>query len=976
MKKAFLGIVLFAWTAALTAQSSFYYPYYGKNKVATIRLNWKFIETRHFAIYTYVDNLELQRKLARFSEKAYTKLSQLLNIEVDKKTPILYYVNLTDFEESNLYPGYMPPGSIEGMAESLAHRIMIHGVRSDDELNRLILHELAHIFEYEILYKSFSFSNFDMSPPPDWIMEGFAEFATNHWEPFNWLTVQDAVLSDNLPEIRPDGNLGITSGTNRSAYEFGHVIFDFLYHKYGETGVRKLLTSLKHGGLIGKRRGVSEIFNYPPKQFNFELKKYARELFKKFVSRENPEEYSFPIGPDFPFAYSFSHRISPTGELLAVQTVNFHSYKIDLILISMKDGQVVKSLTPGFASSYDEILYRFTPDGGNSFAWDPAGEKIVFFARQEYKFFLIMIDVLDGRILRKINLQRLQSPSSPCFHPQNGRIYFTAVENSQGAVYQFDPLSGLISRVTSGKLFIRSLDISPDGKKWVYTAAVGLYNKLFLAPGDNPEAAEPLSGGTWDDINPSFASDSRSIYFSSNEREAFNIYRLDLDTRQVERFTDVRTANFFPLQIPNDPAAVVISSYHKGSFLLFKKDVSQALETQPLTPPAPAAISAPSVASAGESSPPATDGAAAPLAQLPQLDLSQNAESETMFTGSEKKYQPFKRMLITSLPPVQVAVTTDGDFLGSSYLTASDLMGDHNFVFYLYTIYGYRSFHLAYVNQKSRWQYMLHTFQEKQGFYSPYGNEYNLTRQKRTGAEIVAFYPINQFYRCEFLAAIYKQGINAAIYGDSNYSQYFNGWALPLEAALVGETTRFAEYGPNMGHTFRLAISQTVPVSSSFMKSFTVEADLRKYIRLSGDTLFAFRLNGFYSGGSNPQVYWTGGDNSLRVAQFRTVIGSRGFFFNAEFRLPLIQVALTPLGQIGPVRGTLFFDVGWLGFKEDTFRFFVKGEGLRLQDPLSSYGMGIEIFLLGFPLHFEWVHKTDWKTSSYNGACFWIGYDF
>ena len=65
--------------------------------------------------------------------------------------------------------------------------------------------------------------------------------------------------------------------------------------------------------------------------------------------------------------------------------------------------------------------------------------------------------------------------------------------------------------------------------------------------------------------------------------------------------------------------------------------------------------------------------------------------------------------------------------------------------------------------------------------------------------------------------------------------------------------------------------------------------------------------------------------------------------------------------------------------------------GLRLVDARASYGIGLETFALGFPVHIDWSWKTllnkDWEDqlfAAYGGSTefrkpkvtFWIGYDF
>ena len=66
--------------------------------------------------------------------------------------------------------------------------------------------------------------------------------------------------------------------------------------------------------------------------------------------------------------------------------------------------------------------------------------------------------------------------------------------------------------------------------------------------------------------------------------------------------------------------------------------------------------------------------------------------------------------------------------------------------------------------------------------------------------------------------------------------------------------------------------------------------------------------------------------------------------------------------------------------------------GFRLVDGRASYGLGLETFALGFPIHFDWSWRTlfnkGWEDvvfAQYDGGgaawrkprfAVWIGYDF
>jgi hypothetical protein len=51
--------------------------------------------------------------------------------------------------------------------------------------------------------------------------------------------------------------------------------------------------------------------------------------------------------------------------------------------------------------------------------------------------------------------------------------------------------------------------------------------------------------------------------------------------------------------------------------------------------------------------------------------------------------------------------------------------------------------------------------------------------------------------------------------------------------------------------------------------------------------------------------------------------------------------------------------------------------GFRLLDARASFGMGLQLFFLGYPLHFDWSKATDLQVNSAGWRFdFWVGYDF
>jgi len=177
----------------------------------------------------------------------------------------------------------------------------------------------------------------------------------------------------------------------------------------------------------------------------------------------------------------------------------------------------------------------------------------------------------------------------------------------------------------------------------------------------------------------------------------------------------------------------------------------------------------------------------------------------------------------------------------------------------------------------------------------------------------------------------------------------------------------------------------------------------------------------------------------MRGYDYLQFAGQNVVFANAELRFPLIEAALTPIGVIGGIRGVFYANIGggwfngqpssdpclgggntgytfWtnssqicrpvVGYQTDPFGAPVQGpdglpilqygpprtiSGFRLQDGRASYGVGLETFALGFPIHFDWSWRTlfnkqwedalfaaDGGSSNFRHPRFavWIGYDF
>jgi outer membrane protein assembly factor BamA len=246
-----------------------------------------------------------------------------------------------------------------------------------------------------------------------------------------------------------------------------------------------------------------------------------------------------------------------------------------------------------------------------------------------------------------------------------------------------------------------------------------------------------------------------------------------------------------------------------------------------------------------------------------------------------------------------------------------------------------------------------------------------------------------------------------------------SGTYVPLGINFVQETTIFREFGPLAGNTMRVSYEIAPNIAGKTLSRQTTDIDARYYQRIGASGLLALRARNFRSWGDAPDFMYFGGNSEMRGYEYLEFVGDNSSFFNAELRFPFIEAMLTPVGILGGIRGVFFANMGgahfkgqpfkWLSRKSEAYTPIVGFEqlnivqqapifgtpttvsGLRLVDARASYGLGLETFALGFPIHFDYAWKTlfnkDWedlKFAAFGGSSkfrkpkfsVWIGYDF
>ena len=1000
--------VLAAAAPAAEAQTG-YIPYYGKNAIRYDRFEWHIYQTDHFEIYYYPEIEQHLERIAGYAESAYQHVSSELKHDLAFRVPLILFTTSAEFWQQNVIPGAAQEG-VGAFAEPSRSRIVMPIDEPSDLLYRLITHELTHVFQFDIIPTGLIRRNM-----PLWTMEGMSDYMTGYWRPLDLMTVRDAAVSDIIPKMSEMQDYGGFSNP-RLIYNLGHAAFEFMEARWGKEGVRQYVFALRRSVIGGSDDAYEEAFQMSAEEWDQQFDRYMKERFKPFRDKERPADYGRDLAPD-PRKSRFNNVLSiepsPSGDLLAAMTGNGRDRELDIVLISTRDGEIIRNLTSGFDQSMG-FEYLATPGGRwNSvpwMSWSAQGDRLAYFVRTEKDRSLIVQNVVTRKVELRVPLNDIDAPESPDFSPDGKLIAFSGMRGADANIYTINVDTKEIKALTKDSLPHYAPTWSPDGKFLVYLARVSGNEKLFRVnlDGTNPQQ---LTFGTHDEGGAQFWDADTLVFPStavspaepvepevSRNGQIYNLWTLNLKTNELKQFTDALTGNLCPVVL-RDGSTVKLAfvTYLKGDYglhILERKDEINTVASEDFGAPGPI------------------------------IDF-QAPLTHTLVQDNAKKKGRFEKMFLEGRPPVALGVTSGGDLFGGTMVTFTDVLGDQQFNLFASSVSQYRTLSLSWLNLERRFNWMLQGYSQTQFYYGQVGGVFydpafsgvvdrDLAVATRTirGATAYGIYPFNRYRRMEVYGGINEYVEEFADQGLEQYSQDYqeqiygrqlfnNGMQMPLGLAFVQETTIFREFGPLTGSTMRLAYEVAPKIGDSLTRQ-TLDGDARKYYRLGGTGLLALRARGFKSWGANPSFLYFGGNSELRGYDYLSFAGQNAFFLNAELRFPLIEAMATPIGILGGVRAAFFAGIGGASWSpctdfrcdQDNFQVFANNtqvtqpiigynqdlepiygapivvDGVRLQDARGSYGISLMTFALGFPIHFDWSWRTllnrEWEDAVYS----------
>ncbi len=961
--RSFACAALLAWGAAdLGAQDILTLQLqqgFGKNKVRYRDFQWEILESEHIELHFESEFQNLAVQAIEYLEEGYDHISQILHHELSHRPPVVIYQSHYQFQQTNIFPDFLPPG-VAGFAEPLRFRMVVPFAGDLDEFRNVLVHELAHIFQYDIIHKGpIRRITSPIAQPPTWLMEGMAEYTTPGRNTIDEMVLRDAVLTDGLIPIETM-NQAWGQGNVFLAYKQSHALMEYIAQEYGPEKISRILRlwDSQHDTDKLMDRLIGMDLKTLDEHWSAQMRKAYWPLLQ---TRDYTSEFAEKIGDDDTINSFSSPCWSLSGDMLAVHSSDGIEQHVDII--RLRDASLVERVTGNMrAAAYDHLS-----SGSGTVAWAQDGQTIAFVAKEGPRDRIMLWDLYDKKLVQTLTMPDVDLVESLTWSPDSRQLAFIGTGQGQSDLYIIDVQTGERRQLTGTPEREDYPNWSPDGQRIAFSSKYRNQFDIKIYDLAESTAHTAISSPT-DDLWPQWLPEGNKLLFVSTRDKINDLFVYHLDEGREFRLTRSLSGIMNPALSP-DGRQIVFNTYFKGRSHLYRmampewpevkrKDAQLLARVAEAAPPAEAA--APTAEVLVTEIPPerpvvqgdavlSDQGGIPSLGQVSALKDQGISNDAVLLAGASGPLAPTESQQPKASVPLTAAADSDDDelelrrrrytpklefdgisvqmgyfdgFLSSiAQLSMSDLLGNHSLVLatdYVaaqdisndfnfaasYTYYGKRpTYHVSIFNWN---QYFINN---RNFLVQGSSTTRGISRLQQRGALANASYPLDLYRRLD-LSYTYvgeqEEQVSPFYEPDSTTTS-----AHLFKTAYVHDSITYGLLGATAGKRYFLSAGRTLSLGPTARSFSHLEFDYRHYLRLGRWSVLGLRAYSVGSLGRDALEYNLGGPTwylpfytgfnlntgPLRGYQFSAFTGSRVLLTNVELRVPF-------------VRGILF---GWPG---------------------------------------------------------------
>jgi len=400
---------------------------------------------------------------------------------------------------------------IGGVTELFKNRVVLPFEGSYDQFRHVIHHELVHAIVNDMMYGG----------SIQGIITGKIKLRIPLWVneglaeylSLNWDTKSDMIIRDMaIHEQMPD----VEQLDAYMAYRGGQSVWRYIASTYGREKVGEILLEMKQSQNAEKgfRRALGMDYEDLSEKWHKYLKK---DYWPDVAGREEVEDIAKQLTDhkEEENFYNISPAISPDGSKIAI--LSDRSGYADILLIDALDGRVLKKVIKGNRSINFEELKWLQP----GISWSPDGQNIVIASKSGDADALYLINI-ETEMLKKLTFD-LDGLFTASWSPDGNHLCFVGNRGNASDIFLYDLKSKTLENLTDDLFSDSEPTWSPDGKFIAFVSDRGGH----IVKSDDED---------WNSLN-----------MFEHDYTQRDIYVLDTQTKEMERITSTDHDETYPI---------------------------------------------------------------------------------------------------------------------------------------------------------------------------------------------------------------------------------------------------------------------------------------------------------------------------------------------------------------------------------------------------------------------------------------------
>lgn len=448
---------------------------FGQNRVQYQDFKWNYYKFPKYEVYYNTGGKELAIYVARAAKIHIADIEKFFDYTVDDRIQFIVYNKQEDFKQSNVGLNTDDGTNVGGVTHIVGRKVFLYYENDHIALEEQIRAGIAEVLINQMMYGGNMrdmVKNSTLLNLPEWYTKGLISYVAKGWDSETDNRVRDGI---NSGRYRKFNHL-----TGEDALYAGQSIWYYIAEKYSPAVIPNILYMTK----VSRNVESSFLFvlGVNMRVLTMEWMNYYQQRYSfNDTTRVMPSSMPFITKPKSTKVYSDA-KISPDGRYMTF--VTNEAGQIRLWLEDLQTGKKKKIFKKG------QKLDRINDYSYPLIAWHPSGKILSYIYEKEGDTFLVIYDVEDGtKVVRPI--------------------------------YNF----------------IKILDYAyaPDGKSFVMSAVQNGKTDIYIY-NIGGGSAIPITNDIFDDLNPRFVDNGRSIIFSSNRTNDTLNVKVNPDTKLVTSF--------------------------------------------------------------------------------------------------------------------------------------------------------------------------------------------------------------------------------------------------------------------------------------------------------------------------------------------------------------------------------------------------------------------------------------------------------